>query len=369
LNAIGQLTALKLAKRFNISIDPLKRDIASLLEKAIRERVFPCAVAGIVFEETKFFFTAGKETYDDIATPVHTNAIFDIASLTKVIATSTAVMQLVESAEISLEDYAFTFLPRLMGTRREITIKQLLAHTAGFPGPVSFYQFCHNREELLDAVFSTELAYAPGTNRIYDDISFVLLGLIVETITDAGFDQYCAEHIFRPLQMFDTMFNPSEHHDRQIIPTKIDPMRGGLLRGIVHDENACLMGGVAGHAGLFSTVDDLARFSSMMLRRISEVSSVISDASIHRMQFQQWRDSDGEYGLGWDKLRRRYMNGIDDENVIGHTGFTGTSLIVSPKRDLAVILLSNRVYPQRSDASSIMAVRRELVEIIIRHFA
>jgi CubicO group peptidase (beta-lactamase class C family) len=325
------------AQEFNISSDSLKQDTASLLEKAIRERVFPCAVVGIVFGETQFFFAAGKETYDDIAAPVHTNAIFDIASLTKVMATSTAVMQLVESAEISLEDYAFIFLPRLVGARREITIKQLLAHTAGFPGPVPFYQFCHNREELLDAVYSTELAYAPGTNRIYDDISFILLGLIVEAVTDAGFDQYCAEHIFRPLHMFDTMFNPSEHYDRQIIPTEIDPMRGGLLRGMVHDENACLMRGV--------------------------------DASIHRMQFQQWQDSDGEYGLGWDKLRRRYMNGIDDENVIGHTGFTGTSLIVSPKRDLAVILLSNRIYPKRSDVSPIMAVRRELVELIIHHFA
>jgi CubicO group peptidase (beta-lactamase class C family) len=164
-----------LAKGFNISSDPLKQDIASLLEKAIREQVFPCAVAGIVFGETQFFFTAAKETYDDIATPVHTNAIFDIPSLMKVIATWTAVMQLVESAEISLEDYAFTFLPRLIGTRREITIKQLLAHTAGFPGPVSFYQFCHNREELLDAVFSTELAYAPGTNRVYDRLNVIQL--------------------------------------------------------------------------------------------------------------------------------------------------------------------------------------------------
>jgi CubicO group peptidase (beta-lactamase class C family) len=322
-----------------------------------------------VFGETQFFFAAGKETYDDITPPVHTNAIFDIASLTKVIATSTAVMQLVESAKISLEDYAFIFLPRLIGARREITIKQLLAHTAGFPGPVSFYQFCHSREELLDAVLSTELAYAPGTNRVYDDISFILLGLIVEAVTDASFDQYCAEHIFRPLQMFDTMFKPSESNDRQIIPTEIDPIRGGLLRGIVHDENACLMGGIAGHAGLFSTAHDLARFSEMMLRRVSAASSVISDASIHRMQFQQWRDSDGEYGLGWDKLRRRYMNGIDDENVIGHTGFTGTSLIISPKRDLAVILLSNRIYPQRSDVLPIMSVRRELVEIVVRHFA
>jgi|SRR5579871_219279 len=347
----------------------LNQDIELLLRKAIQKRVFPCAVAGILLGKTRLFVAAGSETYDDVDKSVQPDAQFDVASLTKVVATTTAVMQLAENGEISLDDRASRFLPQLIGSRQEITIKQLLAHTAGFPGPVPFYEFCGNREELLNAIFSTELAYTPGTNRIYDDITFILLGQIVETVTGIGLDQYCEAHIFRPLQMSHTTFNPQVSGDQQIIPTEIDQARGGLLRGKVHDENAFLLGGVAGHAGLFSTAHDLVRFSEMVLGETSAAPAIISGAGIHLMKSQQWKDSSGAYGLGWDKLRPHYMNGIDDEDVIGHTGFTGTSLVISPKKNFALILLSNRVYPQRSDVSPIMSVRRELVEIVMNHVA
>ena len=156
--------------------------------------------------------------------------------------------------------------------------------------------------------------------------------------------------------MSETMFVPHKTLLGRVVPTEIDAGRGGLLRGIVHDERAYIMGGVAGHAGLFTTARDLGWFCRSIMRHeqgtSSRVSSrVLSTATVQLMWSRQWQDSEGEYGLGWDRLRPGYMNGIDDCDAVGHTGFTGVSLVISPRQDLAIILLSNRVHPVRSDRS------------------
>jgi CubicO group peptidase (beta-lactamase class C family) len=163
--------------------------------------------------------------------------------------------------------------------------------------------------------------------------------------------------------MSDTMFAPAPQTRHRIIPTEIDDHRGGLLRGIVHDENAYRLDGVAGHAGMFSTIGDLSGFSRMILSSRSEsVSSVLSERSIALMSSMHWRDADGEYGLGWDRKQDRYMGGIEDPNAIGHTGFTGTSMVISRDSGSAMILLSNRVFPVRTDRAAIDRVRRRFVE-------
>jgi CubicO group peptidase (beta-lactamase class C family) len=342
-------------------------DIAVLLQCAVADHVFPGAVAAVAMDRANVVIAAGRETYDPTAPATKAEALFDVASLTKVVATTTAIMQLLEANALSLDDRAARFLPKLdQPGKNKITIRQLMTHTAGFPGPYQFYRFCHSRQQLIEAIYAVDLIDRPGSRRLYDDISFMLLALIVEKLTDTSFDRYCAQKIFMPLQMKDTCFRPQAGAS-QIIPTEVDPDRGGLLRGVVHDENAYVLGGVAGHAGLFSRASDLLRFAGVMAGTTEAHAEMLSDASIRCVRQREWRDHEGEYGLGWDRTRPHYMGAIDDDDAIGHTGFTGTSMVISPRRQLAIILLSNRVHPKRSDPAAINAVRRELVQIVLRY--
>ena len=347
----------------------LSADVLSVLRDSVNDKIFPGAVAALISSTDERYIPFGFETYDPTARPVTEDSIFDVASLTKVVATATATMQLVERNQLSLNDQACNFLrPLRQAPKNRITISQLLAHTAGFPGGEPLSRQLKSRDEILEAIFSLNLLYPPGTNRIYDDLGYILLGLIVESITGVTFDKYCQNEIFRPLKMNETMFVPGKTFLGRIVPTEIDSGRGGLLRGIVHDERAYIMGGVAGHAGIFTTAPDLGRFSRLMMGHgESALARILSDASIKLMWSRQWQDSQGEYGLGWDRLRPSYMNGIDDCDAVGHTGFTGVSLVISRRRDLAIILLSNRVHPVRSARSQINLARRRLVEAVMRH--
>jgi CubicO group peptidase (beta-lactamase class C family) len=346
----------------------LSADVLSLLRDSVHDKIFPGVVAALISRTDETYIPFGFETYDPSARPITEESIFDVASLTKVVATATAIMQLVERKQLSLHDPACNFLPRLTQCPKDrITIFQLLAHMAGFPGgePLKHQK---SRDAILDAIFSMAPVYPPGTGRIYDDVGYILLGLIVESITGATLDKYCEREIFAPLQMSETMFVPPQSLIGRIVPTEIDADRGGLLRGIVHDERADTMGGVAGHAGLFSTARDLGRFARMMMGHDESTrAGILSRASVQLMWSRHWQDSEGEYGLGWDRLRPSYMNGIDDQDAVGHTGFTGVSLVISPRRDLAMILLSNRVHPVRSDRSLIGQARRRFVEAVMRH--
>jgi CubicO group peptidase (beta-lactamase class C family) len=348
----------------------LSAGVLSVLRDSVDGKIFPGAVAALISSTDETYIPFGFETYDPTACPITETSIFDVASLTKVVATATATMQLVERKQLSLNDQACNFFPQLRQAPKDrITISQLLAHTAGFPGGEPLSRQLKSRDEILEAIFSLNLLYPPGTNRIYDDLGYILLGLIVESIAGVTFNKYCQNEIFRPLKMNETGFVPHKTLLGRIVPTEIDAGRGGLLRGIVHDERAYIMGGVAGHAGIFTTARDLGRFSRLMMGHAeSALARILSDASIKLMWSRQWQDSQGEYGLGWDRLRPSYMNGIDDCDAVGHTGFTGVSLVISQRRDLAIILLSNRVHPVRSDASQINLARRRLVEAVMRHW-
>ena len=347
----------------------LSADIVSVLRDSVRDRIFPGAVAALISSTDEAYVPFGFETYDPMARPITEESIFDVASLTKVVATATAVMQLVERKQLSLHDHAGDFLPLLRQAPKDrITISQLLAHTAGFPGGEPLRQHT-SRDDILSAIFSMDLLYPPGTDRVYDDLGYILLGLIVESITGVALDQYCENEIFAPLGMSETMFVPPTTLLGRIVPTEVDAARGGLLRGVVHDETACRMGGVAGHAGIFTTVRDLGSFARSMLGHDKgALAGVLSSQSVRLMWSRQWQDAQGEYGLGWDRLRPGYMNGIDDGDAVGHTGFTGVSLVISPRRDLAMILLSNRVHPVRSDRSQINLARCRFVEAAMRHW-
>ena len=347
----------------------LSADVLSVLRDSVQDRIFPGAVAALISSTDEIYIPFGRETYDPIARPISDESIFDVASLTKILATTTAIMQLVERKQLALHDRAFNFVPQLRQVpKNRITIFQLLAHMAGFPGGEPLSRHLKSRDEIVESICSINLLYLPGTGRIYDDLGYILLGIIVESITGLTLDKYCQNEIFEPLGMSETMFVPPKALLGRVVPTEIDVDRGGLLRGIVHDERAYLMGGVAGHAGIFTTARDLGKFSrSMMGHDKGARARTLSTASVTLMWSRQWQDSEGEYGLGWDRFRPSYMNEIDDSDAVGHTGFTGVSLVISPKRDLAMILLSNRVHPVRSDKSLIGEARCRFVEAVMRY--
>ena len=359
----------QLQMKANRRSERLTADVLSVLRDCVQDTIFPGAVAVVISSADEIYIPFGRDTYDPIARPISAESIFDVASLTKILATTTAIMQLVERKQLALHDRAFKYIPQLrQAPKDEITIFQLLAHTAGFPGGEPLSRHLKSGAEILEAICSINLLYLPGTGRIYDDLGYILLGLIVESITGLTLDTYCQNEIFGPLGMSETMFVPPKALLGRVVPTEIDADRGGLLRGIVHDERAYLMGGVAGHAGIFTTARDLGKFCrSMMGHDKGALAGTLSSASVTLMWSRQWQDSEGEYGLGWDRLRPSYMNGIDDHDAVGHTGFTGVSLVISPKRNLAMILLSNRVHPVRSSTSLIGQARRRFVEAVVRY--
>src|SRR5262249_29597157 len=363
--SVGQL-----AMKANRRSERLSADVLSVLRDSVQHRIFPGAVAALISSTDEIYIPFGRETYNPIARLISDGSIFDVASLTKILATTTAIMQLVERKQLGLHDRAFNFVPQLRQVPKDqITIFQLLAHTAGFPGGEPLPRHLKSRDEIVESICSINLLYPPGTGRIYDDLGYILLGLIVESITGLTLDKYCQGEIFEPLGMSETMFVPPKSLLGRIVPTEIDADRGGLLRGIVHDERAYLMGGVAGHAGIFTTARDLGRFSrSMMGHSSSDRAGILSSGSVQLMWSRHWQDSEGGYGLGWGRLRPGYMNGLDNGDAVGHTGFTGVSLVISQRRDLAMILLSNRVHPMRSGGSLINQARRGLVEAVIRHW-
>jgi CubicO group peptidase (beta-lactamase class C family) len=358
----------QLAMTANRRSERLSAEVLSVLRESVQDRIFPGAVAALISSTDEIYIPFGRETYDPTARPISDESIFDVASLTKILATATAIMQLVERKQLALHDRAFNFVPQLRQVPKDkITIFQLLAHMAGFPGGEPLSRHLKSRDEILESICSINLLYLPGTGRIYDDLGYILLGVIVESLTGLTLDKYCQNEIFEPLAMSETMFVPPKALLRRVVPTEIDDDRGGLLRGIVHDERAYLMGGVAGHAGIFTTARDLGKFARSMMDHDQGLARTLSAASIRLMWSRHWQDSEGEYGLGWDRLRPSYMNGIDDDDAVGHTGFTGVSLVISPKRDLALILLSNRVHPVRCSTSLIGQARRRFVEAVMRY--
>ena len=275
--------------------------------------------------------------------------IYDLASLTKVVATTTALMILYDQGKVQLDDQVIKYLPAFGGgVKDQITVRQLLEHRSGLPAGRDLWRIALTPSEARQAVLETPLECDPGRCYIYSDLGADVLGFIVETVSAQRLDVFLQEHVFEPLGMHDTSFRPHWTLRDRIAPTELTPPRGYPLRGEVHDENAFALGGVAGHAGLFSTASDLSVFAQMMLNG-GEINGVriVSDSTVGL--FTARAGSRTTRALGWDTCGHdgscgKYLS----ERAFGHTGFTGTSLWIDPDRDLFVILLTNRVHAARA---------------------
>jgi len=294
---------------------------------------------------------------------VDTNTLYDLASLTKVIATTTLAMIMEEAGQLDLDRTVSSYLREFSSPEKVgITVRQLLIHNGGLEAGGNTFN-ARGREQYLQLINARPLEYQPGTKMIYSDWDMILLQLVLERISGKTLDVLAAEKIFRPLGMTDTQFSPSFTLRSRMAPTQVDDARGGLLWGTVHDENAYMMGGVAGHAGLFSTARDLARFSLMMLNG-GEANGVriAKPSTIARWTARQGKES--SRALGWDSPDGGSSAGqFFSPWSYGHTGFTGTSIWIDPQKDLFVVVLTNRVNPTRSNTRHVQ-LRRDIVDAV-----
>lgn len=290
-----------------------------------------------------------------------TESIYDLASLTKVVGTTTALMILYDEGKVHLDDPVSKYIPEFSGGEKDlVTLRLLLEHRSGLPAGRDLWRIARSPDEARQAAIETPLAYHPDQFYEYSDLGADMLGFVVEAASGQRLDQFLAEHVWKPLGMEDTFFKPADSLRERIAPTEINPPRGYPLRGEVHDENAFALGGIAGHAGLFSTASDLAVFAQMMLNAGQYGGTrIIADSTVALFTTRAARTR----ALGWDTCAGdgscgKYLS----ERAYGHTGFTGTSLWIDPDRDMFVILLTNRVHAARArrPAKVISDVRADL---------
>ena len=326
--------------------------IASVVEQAIRDRKCPGAVILIGHDGKVVYRRAfGERSLVPERRPMTLNTIFDMASLTKVIATTTAVMQLVEQGKILLSAPVADYWPEFKENGKElITVRELMTHYSGLRPDLDLKPDWSGYDTALEAIVAEKPILPPGTRFIYSDINFETLGELVRRVSGEPLDVYCREHIFKPLGMKDTSFKPPASLRERIAPTQYQHGESGpMLWGEVHDPTAHNMGGVAGHAGLFSTADDLGIFAEMLLAGGTYNGvSILSPLTVEKMTTPQTPPNKMVLrGLGWDiespfASNRGELYGVGS---FGHTGFTGTSLWIDPVTKTYVIILTNRVHP------------------------
>jgi len=318
----------------------------SIVLDAIHDHQIPGAVLLVGHNGQVIYRKAfGNRALEPRREPMTVDTIFDIASLTKVVATTTAVMQLVQKGEVRVNDPVAKYIPEFAENGKDdITVRNLLTHFSGLREDFDLDPPWQGRDAGLRLAFAEKPPYPPGSRFLYSDTNFIALGALVERVTGTSLDQYCARKIFTPLQMSRTRFLPPASWRSKIAPTEYDE-QGKMLRGIVHDPRARRMGGVAGHAGVFSTADDLSKFARALLSG----SPILAGDMVEKMTTpQQPPTAQVLRGFGWDIDSPFSSNRGDLLPVgsFGHTGFTGTSLWIDPTTQTYIILLTNAVHPR-----------------------
>lgn len=335
---------------------PINPTVNRLFQRAVRAHAFPggCVIAGTK-NQIKIQQCFGNHSYD-VDYPDRLDDAFDLASLTKIVGTTTAILQLQEQHKLKLSDKVVQYLPEFTGPNQvnrrlkaTITIEDLLRHRSGLPesNPVDRMTNA-SQSARWSCLYQTPLEYYPRQKDIYSDLNFLLLGKIVERITHDNLGVYLNTNVFKPLKMDHTSFHPQERF------CKIVPTYSRDQVGIVHDPVARCLGGVCGHAGLFSTAIDLQHFAEMILNKgYYQGSKILQEQSIQLLTQRDELLKDSTRYLGWDsayrpsssKMPRQFSAGLYcDAKAMGHTGYTGTSLWISQKQGVYVILLTNRVF-------------------------
>ena len=339
----------------------------ALLQTAIAKRVFPAASIAITYRGKLVALKAfGRFTYEPDAPETTPDSIFDLASVTKVAATTSMAMILYELGLLDLDMPVVALVPEFAADNPrnpEVSIRMLLAHSSGLPAYEKLFLEAKSRDELLAAAFATQLTADPGTRTEYSDIGFIILGVALERLAEEPLDSFCRREVFGPLGMLHTAFCPPAAWRNSIPPTLDDgTFRHRVIQGEVQDENASVMGGVAGHAGLFATAGDLATLAHAMLQGGRPILRPETLAVFARRE----TSPDGTTrALGWDTPSSPSQSGkYFPATSFGHLGFTGTSLWIDPDRQLSVTLLTNRTWPDSAN-QAIKQVRPKFHDAVV----
>ena len=348
-------------------------NLDSLMEEAVKNEVFPGANIVIATEKETIFKSYGNKALLPSEEKNDLDTLYDMASCSKVIATTTSIFLLLEQGKLRLYDSVSLYVPEFKYDN--ITVFDLLTHSSGLYADVSKAYEIKSREELMERIFNMELKYEKGNDIVYSDLGFILLGLIIEKISGVTLDVFTKENIFKPLGMNSTCYNPVDV--MLCAPTEIrkDEVYNGVIRGKVLDEKAYIMGGVAGHAGLFSCVKDLEKYIKMVLNDgVHEGKRFLSKASVDLMFKPMVRKASGvsldydQRGLGWI-VRGDYPSSGDlaSGETIYHTGFTGTNVVIDRINKVGFSILSNRVHPTREN-TKVIPWRGRIGNFIIANF-
>ncbi len=326
----------------------------SILQEAIAQRAFPGASVAVTRRGQLIALKAfGHFMYESSSPTPDAGTLFDLASLTKVVATTSMAMLLYERGLLDLEAPVAGIVPEFCAAerglrRREVAFRMLLAHSSGLPAYERLFLQARTRDELLHAALTVPLANNPGTHAVYSDIGFIILGIALERLADESLDRFCQREIFAPLGMTNTTFNPPTEIRTMIPPTADDQtFRHRVIQGEVQDENASILGGVAGHAGVFSNAADLGRFADSMLR---SGRSIFRPETIALFTRRESSPADTSRALGWDRPSAPSQSGkYFGAASFGHLGYTGTSLWIDSARQLSITLLTNRTWPDCSN--------------------
>jgi beta-glucosidase-like glycosyl hydrolase/CubicO group peptidase (beta-lactamase class C family) len=328
-------------------------EVDRLLDELVEEGAFPGGVVAVGHRgDLAHLHPFGRLSYDHDAAAVEANTIYDLASLTKVVATTTMAMILVDGGRLDLDEKVQDYLPLFRGPGKDrVTVRHLLTHSSGVDWWAPLYEELQGPEAYLQRIQAMDLAYEPGTDYKYSDLGMILLGEILQRVSGQPLDEFVRERVFEPLEMTDTLYRPGEDRLPRIAPTELDEWRGRMVRGEVHDENAFALGGVAPHAGLFSTAGDFARFAQMLLNGgVLEHHRIVSRDTVELFT-RKAGDGESTRALGWDTKspEKSTAGSYFSPRSFGHTGFTGTSIWIDPDRELFLILLTNRVHPTRDN--------------------
>ncbi len=329
------------------------KEVIEFLQNEINQKHIPGAVLQVSHKgQAQIKRALGfRIDYENEQQPMEIDTIFDIASLTKVVATLPSVLKLIDDKQLKLSDSISSLLPEFSQNNKEsVTVEHLLTHTSGLPSHRKFYKENLSKDEIFNAIMGEKLISKPGIAVNYSDLGFMLLGKIVETVIQNPFEKFATDEIFKPLGMNETSFRPDFPQTRYAATEYNEALQTYKI-GAVHDNNAEAMGGISGHAGLFSTLADLSHFVQMIENDGVYQGNRILSAEIVRQSKQNFTSSLNENrGLGWQlgSEKSSPFSTAFPDSAYGHTGFTGTSLWFDPKLELSIILLTNRVHYGRA---------------------
>jgi CubicO group peptidase (beta-lactamase class C family) len=355
--------------------------VDAVVEAGVSAQAFPGAVLAVGREGSLVHLRPfGRLSYDADAGGVATDTLYDLASLTKVVVTTTLSMILVDEGKLDLDARVHDWFPAFSGPAKErVTVRQLLTHSGGLLWWAPLYKELQGQKAYVERIVAMDLAYEPGTKSVYSDLGIILLGDILERAGGHPFEETARRRVFEPLGMKDAQYRPPAALLPRIAPTENDPWRGRIVRGEVHDENALALGGVAPHAGLFATAADLAHVAQMLLDGGSSGGRRIVSRATVELFTERAGVPGSSRALGWDtptdgegersstpgQAGYSSAGSLFSARSFGHTGFTGTSMWMDPERDLYVILLTNRVHPTREN-NKVGAVRAQVADAVVR---